>query len=277
MSLKFGVKVADAPDLDPMAESGGGRYIQYFKDGETRLRILEEHGEWTKVWMHFNQSKKIEYPCTGDRESCPGHNSTDEREAKASCRFITNALDRETGYVNLYKIPASIEGDFERQASKYGTLLDRDYEVIRESGDRGTSYSVDRCDPDDLDISEHLKYVQDHGPALEEAFRDVWGGLPDEDDYTGGEVFGLKPKRSKVDKVDKPWSAQGSAAADDKPPFREPDSERVEQDQEYTEAQLRTMKPKEIREIYASLGIKVPKKIKDDTDALVNRLITALA
>lgn len=277
MSLQFGVKVADAPDLDPIASDGGGRYINYFKDGVTTIRILEELGSWTKVWMHFNQSKKIEYPCTGDRETCPGHNSEDQRESKASLRYIVNALDRNTGYVNLYKIPSSIEPDFERQSAKFGTLLDRDYEVIREKSERGTSYSIDRCDPDDLDISEHMQYVKDHGPALQEAFIDVWGGLPGEEDYTGGEVFGLKPKKSKVAKVDKSWSEQGSGAADDKPPFSQPDSERVEQDQEYTEAQLRAMTAKEVRGIYENLGIKVPKKIKDDTNALVDKLINELA
>ena len=278
MSLKFGVKVADAPEVDPQENAGGGGiYIKYFKDGVTTLRIAEEHSSWTRCWMHFSQSKKIEYPCTGERETCPGHNSYDEREAKASLRFITNAINRETGYMDLYKIPSSIEGDFARQADKYGTLLDRDYEVIREKNDRGTSYSIDRLDPEDFDFSEHTPFLRDHQEALEQAFRDVWGGLPDEDDYTGGEIFGLTPKPKKVAAAPKAETSWSDPAQAGPPPFNGPDSHRVERDQELTEAQLRAMDRKELLGIYEITGVKVPKEIKKDKAALVSHLINELS
>src|SRR5580765_1006110 len=99
--MKFGIRAAES------TSTTDGDYIRYFKKGETRLRFLEEVGDWTEYWAHFNASKQRDYPCTGDRKTCPGCNSENEREAKASKRFLTNAVHE--GFVNLYKVPASLK------------------------------------------------------------------------------------------------------------------------------------------------------------------------
>ena len=186
--MKFGVKQGEEPAYDPEAAGTAGSFIKYFKDGKTTLIFLEEINQWTSVWMHFNQTKNRDYPCTDDKPTCPGHNSENEREARASRRYIVNALNVETGYVDLWKIPYSIIDDLLRQSDKFGTIKDRPYTIYREDKPK-TTYSIDREEPMEIDRSEYTPLMKDHQEALAEAFREVWGGLPDEPEYTGGDLY----------------------------------------------------------------------------------------
>lgn len=278
MGFSFGVKKADEPEFTEGGTTGGS-YIRYFEEGTTRIRIHEEINDWTSVWMHFNQTKNREYPCTDDRENCPGHNSENERERKASKRYIVNATvyDVEKGeytYTNLYKIPYSIIDDFMRFEEKFGTLMDRDYEIIRKKGTNGTSYSVDRCDPEDVDHAQYSQYLQDHQEALAEAFREVWGGLPDEDEYTGGSVFGLKPVSTKIKKAEpvKTWTDE-----EEPPPFKEPAPTTEEEDRVLEESDLRKMGVSEIIGIYEMLGLEIPEGMLKETDTLVDHMISSMS
>ena len=99
--MRFGVKKKDAP----AASSGGsgGSFIKYFRKGETTVRFLEPAtDEWTKYFEHYSASKQRTYPCTGERDTCPGCTSDDKREQQASCRFLVNLLDTETGVQYLF-------------------------------------------------------------------------------------------------------------------------------------------------------------------------------
>lgn len=265
--MQFGVKAGEEPAYDPETSSVGGSYIKYFKDYSTTLRILEEINDWTSVWMHFSQGKNRDYPCTDDKPTCPGHNSENEREAKANKRYIVNALNVDTGYVDLYKIPYSIYEDFVRYSDKFGTITDRDYTVYKSKDGNKTSYSVDREDPVELDLSQYDGLKKDHQEALQEAFREVWGALPDEDGYKG------------LSFDDEPISKGGymqpikkeEAPAD--PPSKPTDQD--DGDQWVSEAQLRAMTAEQVLGIFKASNIPAP--AFTDKDELVDQLIAALS
>jgi hypothetical protein len=276
--MQFGIAQGVEPAYDPEASGPQGSYIKYFKDKATTLMFLEEIKDWTSVWMHFNQTKNRDYPCTDDRPTCPGHNSENEREAKASKRYIANALNVETGYVDLYKIPYSIIDDLLRQSDKFGTIMDRPYTIYKDQVANKTSYSIDREDPTDIDLSEAKTQLKDHQEALAEAFREVWGGLPDEDEYTGGDLFGsnepvsnggyLKPLDKERVRVDYPQEGYVD-------PPSEPAADQDEGQRELTVEQLQAMDVNEVIEVYKIAQIPVP-AFKDHDD-LVKKLVAALS
>jgi len=272
--VKFGVKQGEAPAFD--SESGQqGSYIKYFKDAETRLRFLEDVTDWTEVWMHFSQSKSRDYPCTGSKSTCPGCNHENQKESRASKRYIVNALGVKSGYVDLYKIPVSIIEDLIRlENNDGGSIQKRDYTILKFQKDDGTKYGVDKEDRDQLDLTEHKKLMKDHQEALADAFREVWGGLPEEDGYSGGDLYELPISKAgylqpqplkKVEKVEFP----------DDPPS-EPAAQRDEEQQEISEAQLRSMSEDQITEVYKRAGVRLPDSW-GSKDALVDRLIAALS
>lgn len=268
--MQFGVKQGVEPAWDADSSGSGGSYIKYFKEEQTTLRFLEEIPEWTSVWMHFNNTKNRDYPCTDDKPTCPGHNSDNEREAKAAKRYIVNALDVNTGYVDLWKIPYSIIDDLLRQADRFGTIMDRDYTVIKNKVGNKTDYSVDREEKSVMDLSEHRAQMKDHQEALENAFREVWGGLPDEEDYTGGD-FGRAPITK---------SGYLTPVRDTKEDFPEhpPTEPAVQQDEdkrELTMDQLYAMDVNEIIDVYKTAEVPVP--AFKDKDELVTKLVAALS
>lgn len=272
--MQFGVKQGDAPPYDPDSGSGGGSYIKYFKDAETRLRFLEEITEWTEVWMHFSQSKSRDYPCTGDRKSCPGCNHENDKEAKASKRYVVNAYAPASEYVDLWKIPVSIIDDLIRQSNNDGgTIKARDYTILKYQKDGGTKYSIDKEDREPMDLEQYAGSLKDHQEALAEAFREVWGGLPDEDDYSGGDLYEAPQITVRKSPAPEPtsWSNGGGFSS----PPSEPAAPAEPEQQEITEAQLRAMNADQIFEVYKIAGVPVP--AFSDKDELVDRLIAALS
>jgi len=262
--MQFGVRQGDAPATQ-QNDSGaaGGSYIKYFKDGGTTLRFLEEFDDWTKVWMHFSQSKTRDYPCIREQGDCPGCAQENPRESKASGRWIVNALNEETGYVDLYKVPYSLIEDVMRNADKFGTLLDRDYTVYKKKNDTGqTSYSLDREDKAPMDLSQYQSHMKNHQEALADAFREVWGGLPGEDGYTGDLLLQLAAPKEPT------WSG------DDSPPS-EPAVQKDEEQREISEAELRIMDVDQLIRLYREADVPVP--AFSDKDDLVTGLITALS
>src|SRR5690242_18836978 len=100
--MKFGVKASEAPKAG--TSKSGGKFINYFQKGDKTLRFLEEMNDWTIFYDHFNQAKRRSFPCTGDKKTCPGCTAENERDASASKRYLVNAVEPSTGYVNLWKI-----------------------------------------------------------------------------------------------------------------------------------------------------------------------------
>lgn len=269
--MKFGVKKKDAP---AGGDGGGsnGRYIKYFKKGEKTLRFLEPTDEWTKFYDHFSQGKSRSFPCTGDRETCPGCTSENPKEKQASCRFLVNALDPETGYVDLWKIPVSIIDDLERYEAKDNSISDRLYTVIQFQSEGKTKYSVDREERVQTPVSEYADKMLDHQQALQESYQEAWG----EDPADAESPVQEPSKRPKAKKKDKPrlddTKATQVAEDDDEPPFEsEDEAEEVTIDEE----EIEKMDADELKHLFRQSGLRVPRT--DDVEVLRNKLLSELS
>jgi hypothetical protein len=154
------------------------RWIKGFKDGSTVIRLLEPQESWTKYWEHYdrtlNGGKGAYFPCTGDRASCPGCTSDEERTARASARYLVNALVGK--YVDIYKLPLSVADKVVTRAVKdEGDVLARAYEVMRTGKAPNIEYDVEREEYDPIDPGPYVEKFQDHEQALQRLWDHAFG------------------------------------------------------------------------------------------------------
>ena len=65
--------------------TGSSDFLRYFKKDrpETTFRVLQEPEEWIDYWEHFNPGG-YPFPCTRDKQNCPGCKSANEKMKKAN-------------------------------------------------------------------------------------------------------------------------------------------------------------------------------------------------
>ena len=299
MTFTFGIQ-ADK-DTDAGVNAGGG-WIRYpNKDGEFQLRFLEEFEQWISYWEHFSMPKRCSYPCTGDRETCPGCNCGNEKEAKASKKFLMNALQSSgqgQGYVNLWKITASAQmrADLLRFRDKAGgTLTDRDYTIIRSTINGRTSYSIDREDKEPIKLEQYSNLLLDKQEALNEAYEIAWDDEKRaardkeyEERKKANESKGADkratngnsaPKQAKQEPVpDELKTPEEKMAAAGEEFFGKPKLAAVpepEEDITLTLSDIRKMDTTKLKELFRRSGFDTPET--DDQQVLADQLIAELS
>jgi len=268
-------------------EGGDERWIKGFKDGETEVRFLEQMDDWTPYWEHFDNSlgaKGAFFPCTGDRDTCPGCTSENERTRNASKRYLVNAQAKNTKddkgpYVDLYKVGQKLAEDIEQKSSRDdGDLFKRMYYVIRSGSGLNTVYRADRDDHREIiDPQDFIEQFQDHEAALQAMWRRAFGELdPAEDKPAPRESRRTREVPEAPPEVEVP--TQRTATYDEDPPSEpQPAQDQVaEADDEVTlsEEELRAMPADEIKALIKQCGFQVIEE--DDPNALADYLIRML-
>lgn len=258
--MKFG-KSWDEVNAEPTTTGG---FMKYFKDGDTTFRIIQEPKDWVGYWEHFNPGG-FPFPCTGDRKTCPGCTSDNEKMKKASRKIAVNVLEGE--YVNVYKLPKTLADKLANRAERAkpkATIMDRDYTISRfKSGDK-VEYDIEGGDKSPVDLTNiELKDVEE---MLQEAYNDSWGdsakaqGTRDANEQANSEEL-LKAK------LEHQRSLQG-----DEPPFEQPPV--IEGAGEYDEKDLRAMDKSGILAVCDKEGLTVPSEVQlQDVDSIVEWLL----
>src|SRR6266702_5978215 len=131
--MKFGQKRSEAPE----ETDGTGNYLRSFRKGETKVRFLQETGEWIKFNEHYTEDNKS-FPCTEDTRSCPGCTSESERTQRRSRRYGTYVHLVKNNTTLPFKVPPSLSNRLEARAERNGgTLLNRSEEHTSELQSRG--------------------------------------------------------------------------------------------------------------------------------------------
>lgn len=290
--MRFGTKVSEAPK----STGGKGTFIKYPKDGDNRLRCLEEIDDWTEYWEHFDKEKQRSYPCSGDRSTCKGCVEKDNDETGnvwgAQKKYLVNALDPDTGYVNLWKLPASTKDDFDRYSDRDGGITKRDYTVIKYKGSDGkVKYSVDREERDNIDLAQYAEKMKDHQVGLNEAWEEMFGPIDqqsqDPDDKpklhaVPSEVADLPVINKKTSVTPEELDAarrerEKAHKEDPSVPPTEPaqESDAEQESQVMSEDELRKMNATQIKALFQQCGFEAPDT--DDTDVLADKLIELLS
>lgn len=172
-------------------------WIKGFKDGETRVRFLQPTDQWSTYAEHYNEDTKTGFPCTEDKETCVGCTDESEKTRKRSRRYAVNALD-EQGRLNVYRLGTKLHRTLQGREQRLGTIMDRDYTIVRSGKGLDTQYDVDpekkyRLDRPVTEIHNITRIVRDKyaktyedyngepWPQLEEAYAQM--GLEIGSDY----------------------------------------------------------------------------------------------
>lgn len=257
--MKFG-KSWDEVQTEPTTSGGG--YIKYFKEDSTTLRLLQEPKDWIGYWEHFNPGG-FPFPCTGDRKSCPGCTSDNEKMNKAGRKIAINVLENGE-QVSVYKFPKTLADKLSNRANRIGTVTDRDYLIfkIRSKNSDGSvkvDYDLEGQEKIPVDVSK--LELHDVEQMLSDAYEQSWGSSDVAKQTT------QKNEDAAATEALKAKLAAQEAAQDEKPPFSQPSTESdptVEgAGNSYTEDDLRAMDKSGILAVCDKEGLVVPSEIQD--------------
>lgn len=263
--MKFGTKFAEAArGVGP--NGGSGKWIRTLKEGETRMRFLEEMDNWLVYYEHYNPIGSA-FPCTGDKATCPGCTSDNERMNKASRKVAVNAIVGQ--YQDVYKLPITLVNRLKIKSERNdNTITDRDYIITRIGKSIDTEYDVESGNalPIDLNAFE-LANVQ---TMLEVSFSENWP------DFTADQILKEeKPKeKKKVGATIDAYTNPPAAKEGDSPaPFEAGTGGEVIQQSaavsgknsseevEITLEQLHGMTPDQLRKLCVDSGDPVPDEL----------------
>lgn len=172
--MRFGKNAEEAKAEPP--RGGSVSFMKYCKEGDNLVRILDEPDKWIWYWEHFNPGG-YPFPCTNDRDTCPGCTSDVEKMRKASRKIAFNAHDGE--YTNVWKVPKTVADKLEARAERIGTIRDRDYilrQIVTKTGKNTTyDYDVDGQEKEPFDFAAVEEFMRDPEELLAEAYEEAWG------------------------------------------------------------------------------------------------------
>lgn len=163
---------------DVKRASGQGDWIKSLQDGkDLRVRFLQDPEQWKKYREHYSQETKF-FPCKGERNGCPGCNSDSDQLKKSSRRYVSKVLDVKEAKVIALKMPVDLANRVIGKADRNGgTLLTRDYTLIRTGKGLDTTYDVEAEDKSEVDLA---RYSTDAGSIdiekmLQDQYEEAFG------------------------------------------------------------------------------------------------------
>lgn len=173
-------------DVTRGSSGSGDVIIRWISEDGLIVRFLEDPTEWYNYNVHFDEVLKRSFPCIGD--NCPGC----AQGLRKTARYLCNALDVETDEVIPLELPKSLTSQLVTIYDRKDTLMDRDYELIREGTGMDTTYSAIPEAPQQRKLSRYdLHDLQD---KLDSAYRAVFDVDDDDEDEAPRKP---KPKKSK--------------------------------------------------------------------------------
>jgi len=259
--MRFGKSAAEA-EAEPGRGGGGDQsWMRYFKLGDNWLHIADEPDKWVYYWEHYNPGGNP-YPCTNDRETCPGCTSEDEKVRKASRKIAFNAYDGQ--YTSVWKVPKTVADMLKMRYERNGTVTNRPYVITQFKKDNGFyGYDVEGQDQSPLpsDVENYLKDPED---LLAAAYDEAWGSSDK------AKVTSIKAKQASREADLQQQIAAEQAKTKPKIQRSEPQEEKV-----VTEEELRAMEPWDLVKLCKEEGYgEVPSEHAESTDSIVDWMLS---
>lgn len=256
-----GGKVKSMGGLKSSLKKGGGAgYLtRVSADSSLTVRFLTEpEGNWVQYYEHYDDTRKF-YPCTDD---CPGCADGDS----PSQRYLANALDVADGKVIPLVMPKTLAASAVKKYEKYGTLLDRDYEIERSGSGFDTSYEITPEPPSKMNVSRFD--LIDLEEILAAQLQDEDEDVEDEDESDDDEDETL----AKFQKVAKKRAAKKPVVEDDEDEDDDDEDEEEESESlaDLSRDALAKKSLKELKMIAHSQGATVADTKGLDVDALID-------
>jgi hypothetical protein len=257
--MQFGTRKADAPEQS-------GNYLRNFQKGETLVRFTQEVDDWWLFYEHYNSAGRS-FPCTEDRNTCPGCTSHDEKVSDRKRKYASQLLLVKKGVVLPYRLPVTLADRMTvRSERNGGTILNRDYVVLKSGTGFDTEYDVDQEDKYPVDLDELKKKVTiDIQVALQDSFKE---NSPE------GVSKAPRADRSSIKSEEETGRVKTSSPGEDDVPPTEPQGQSDEaagDDVDLTEAQVRRMDKASLHALCDKAGISYDEE--DTRSELADKLI----
>lgn len=219
--------------------SGNRTWIKSVPTDDITVRFLTEPDEWYAYREHYDPGAKF-FPCIGKDNDCPGCLHDSEKVQRTSRRYLTNALDVETGQVLPLKLPLDLANRLVARYERNGdTIVNRDYTLHRMGTGLDTTYDVTPEDKVEIDVSKYTLF--DLEKVLVEQFEDA---------------FDLESSTEK--EQDKSRDTSSDLDEDDDVPSESSTSTDEEDDGDYlTEEQAMQMDKDQLKELAEQLNVEI--------------------
>ena len=194
--------------------ASSGAFLQGVGEDGMVVRFLMEPEEWLEYQEFFNEATNRSEIVTEDWVKPAG------AKRNPSKRFGVCVLNRETGEVVGLRMASTLAQNLLLYYEKYGTIMDRDYELIREGKGMDTKYNAIPEAPERIRGIEKYE-VLDIMEILETMASD--GEEEDDDDEDDEDV---RPSRRKIGSVGK--KAKRRIEEDDEDDYDDEDEDEEE-------------------------------------------------
>lgn len=267
MAKVIGGKVKSLKTLKASVKRGGGggadltRHVP--KEGITVRFLAEPDDGWVEYLEHYDEQNKVYRACTDDCAYC----ADDVRRSK---RYLAPVLVPEEQKIEALKLPATAVSQLLKKYDRFGTLLDRDYEITKDGEGMSTEYYVDNEDPRRINLSRYQI------PDLEEILEKLAGAPAGDDDEDDDEEE--RPKRRPAKKAaakrrSRDDDDEDDADNEDETPWDDEDADEDEEDEEFLRPRrgARAVKPKAKTAITKARSSEAPRKVLRKPSALRKR------
>src|SRR6476646_5092438 len=243
--MRFGQRAEDVEESKP--------FIRNLKKGETKVRFLQEIGDWIQFREHYSMAGRS-FPCTRESD-CPGCNSPVEQVSRWSRKYAANVLMTSNGQVAVIKIPVTLYNRMQTRYERNGnTVTNRDYTLLKSGEGLSTEYDVEQEEKYAIDLKQYELF--DIEQMLAEQFELTLGT---DDISTDGE----KPvDGEQVIKLKSAWDSRQAAKADlDVPPTKPQPEQDDEAEEILTDDELKAMNVEEMLHVAEASNLVVPEEL----------------
>ena len=223
-------------DLKKSVKKGGGGAsgkIGFIPEDPITVRFLSEPETWVGYYEHYNgpNADPRYSPCVKD--SSPGGCDYEPYQGnKPAFRYLANAYNVDQSKVQALKMPKSLVEQLVTFAAKYGTILDRDYELSRSGSGMDTTYSAVPEDKSPIKIARFRKEMSDLEQLLEDWADEQDGADDDDEDEEDEDVYTDEEEDDEEPEVPRRRPARKVASKSEFRPKRRPASTKGVEDDE---------------------------------------------
>jgi hypothetical protein len=262
-------KVGSMKNLKKQLKKGGVSIIKYVpKNDSMTVRFLTEPEEFVGYWEHYDEGMRKSFPCTGE-DACPGC-MADERK---SFIYLANAVDTNDDKVIPFQIKKSVMNTLTIKYEKYGTLMDRDYEVARFGEGLDTTYDVSPEAPKRMNVTKYQ--LLDLTVILQAAYDSVFDDdAADDADDDDDEPVARKKKVSKAGPPQRRKRGEEPFPDDDDDDDEDEDEDEPdadEEDDEPDDEEMQAMDWADLKEYARSIGVKLVTKKRSELIRAINK------
>lgn len=193
--MGFSKKIGNVKNVAKGGGGGSDTWIKFIpKEGRMKVRFLQEPEEWAGYLEVWDDTVNRGYPLPDGEQAPP--------DSRASQRYLVNAVDIENDKVIPLQMPKTLVKQLLSSYDIFGTMLDRDYFLMKQGSGTDTTYSAAADGPSKINMKKYAKSMHDLEAVLEAAYVAVNGALDDEDEEEA--VRKPKPRRAKAADEAKP-------------------------------------------------------------------------